>query len=149
MIHKKGYYRKQDGTYFAAKTDDYTRAAYESMGFRLTDKKHVPSIVMTPRIETEEEVLKEYMKHFPLVEVQAKEVEPVHWSTPQVVTRLITFMRDKDEWQGSSMELQVELKAADVFQLFTHGATEILEGRGIYVSRKRTKSKRFILVTKD
>ena len=149
MIHKKGYYRKQDGTYFAAKTDDYTRAAYESMGFRLTDKKHVPSIVMTPKIETEEEVLKEYMKHFPLVEVQAKEVEPVHWSTPQVVTRLITFMRDKDEWQGSSMELQVELKAADVFQLFTHGATEILEGRVIYVSRKRTKSKRFILVTKD
>ena len=131
MIHKKGYYRKQDGTYFAAKTDDYTRAAYESMGFRLTDKKHVPSIVMTPKIETEEEVLKEYMKHFPLVEVQAKEVEPVHWSTPQVVTRLITFMRDKDEWQGSSMELQVELKAADVFQLFTHGATEILEDRGI------------------
>ena len=149
MIHKKGYYRKQDGTYFAAKTDDYTRAAYESMGFRLTDKKHVPSIVMTPKIETEEEVLKEYMKHFPLVEVQAKEVEPVHWSTPQVVTRLITFMRDKDEWQGSSMELQVELKGADVFQLFTHGATEILEDRGIYVSRKRTKSKRFILVTKD
>ena len=149
MIHKKGYYRKQDGTYFAAKTDDYTRAAYESMGFRLTDKKHVPSIVMTPKIETEEEILKEYMKHFPLVEVQAKEVEPVHWSTPQVVTRLITFMRDKDEWQGSSMELQVELKAADVFQLFTHGATEILEDRGIYVSRKRTKSKRFILVTKD
>ena len=149
MIHKKGYYRKQDGTYFIAKTDDYTRSAYESMGFRLTDKKHVPSIVMTPRIETEDEILQEYMKHFPLVEVQAKEVEPVHWSTPQVVTRLITFMRDKDEWQGSSMELQVELKAADVFQLFTHGATEILEGRGIYVSRKRTKSKRFILVTKD
>ena len=149
MIHKKGYYRKQDGTYFAAKTDDYTRAAYEGMGFRLTDKKHVPAIEMTPKIETEEEILKEYMKHFPLVEVQAKEVEPVHWSTPQVVTRLITFMRDKDEWQGSSMELQVELKAADVFQLFTHGATEILEDRGIYVSRKRTKSKRFILVTKD
>ena len=149
MIHIKGYYKKPYGTNFAAKTDDYTRAAYESMGFRLTDKKHVPSIVMTPKIETEEEVLKEYMKHFPLVEVQAKEVEPVHWSTPQVVTRLITFMRDKDEWQGSSMELQVELKAADVFQLFTHGATEILEDRGIYVSRKRTKSKRFILVTKD
>ena len=149
MIHKKGYYRKQNGTYFIAKTDDYTRSAYEAMGFRLTDKQNVPSIVMTPKIETEEEVLKEYMKHFPLVEVQAKEVEPVHWSTPQVVTRLITFMRDKDEWQGSSMELQVELKAADVFQLFTHGATEILEGRGIYVSRKRTKSKRFILVTKD
>ena len=149
MIHKKGYYRKQDGTYFAAKTDDYTRAAYESMGFRLTDKKHVPSIVMTPKIETEEEVLKEYMKHFPLVEVQAKEVEPVHWSTPKVVTRLITFMRDNDEWQGSSMELQEELKSGDVFQLFTHGATEILEDRGIYVSRKRTKSKRFILVTKD
>ena len=149
MIHKKGYYKKPDGTYFAAKTDDYTRAAYESMGFRLTDKKHVPSIVMTPKIETEEEVLKEYMKHFPLVEVQAKELEPVHWSTPQVVTRLITFMRDKDEWQGSSMELQTELKSGDVFQLFTHGATEILEDRGIYVSRKRTKSKRFILVTKD
>ena len=149
MIHKKGYYKKPDGTYFAAKTDDYTRAAYESMGFRLTDKKHVPAIVMTPKIETEDEILQEYMKHFPLVEVQAKEVEPVHWSTPQVVTRLITFMRDKDEWQGSSMELQIELKSGDVFQLFTDGATEILGDRNIYIYRKRTKSKRYIFITKD
>ena len=148
MTIKKGYYRKQNGTYFLASADDNTRYRYALLGYILTDKEHVPSLVMTPTLPKEDKELKEYLKYFPLVVVEDKPSAVEVSTMPSIASKVIQLVEDKGSWTGTATELVTELKEGKVNKLFQHGVLDYLHRSGIQVVKKRTMDKRLIQITR-
>ena len=139
MINKKGYYQKHNGTYFAAKTDDITRAAYAAMGFKLTDKKHVPAIVMTPRIENL------LVEEFPAVNSVSRLLGG------HDVVQMIDALVGVDPWNGSvaelveALELEIDSRTVGVY-LGKQEVKDALYSAGLCLSKRRTELKRLLVI---
>ena len=133
---KRAYYQKKDGKYFLASADDYTRYAYESMGYRYTTKTDVPAIVMAPALPKEDQEMVEYLKYFPLVVVDDRPSSVEVSTMPSIATKVIKLIEDKRSWTGTASEL------------FQHGVLDFLNRSGIQVVRNRTMAKRLIQITK-
>ena len=140
-MHHRAYYQNREGTYFfEANTDAYTRDAYAQMGYIMTDRKTVPRLNMRPRIEPESEVMREYLKHFPLV---------VDVSDSPVAEALIELMSDKAVWEGTATELNKAIGSiGEVNQMFQSAIAKILVANGIEVSRRKSNGRLLIRVSK-
>jgi len=145
-MNHKSFYQKPDGNFFLARNDDKTRSAYKRMGFKITDRKIVPAIVMTPRIEeveTEEEILSEYLQHFPLIVVDR---EPT-----TLVEQLIKLLEDLPSWTGTAAELldciDVEFDAQNLgIQLAKKDIKAGLQKVGICISKFRSGGQRMMVI---
>ena len=117
---KRAYYQKKDGKYFLASADDYTRYAYESMGFKPQAKDtKVHAIVMTPPIN------------------------PDAMLSP-VAAAIVSLMRSRAIWRGTASELQEFVGTGKVNQLFQHRIVDDLAARDITVVRKKSNGKRIV-----
>ena len=148
MTKKRAYYQKKDGKYFLASADDYTRYAYESMGYRYTTKTDVPAIVMAPALPKEDQEMVEYLKYFPLVVVDDRPSSVEVSTMPSIATKVIKLIEDKGSWTGTASELVQEIGEGKINKLFQHGVLDFLNRSGIQVVRKRTMAKRLIQITK-
>jgi len=149
-MHHKSIYQKPNGQYFLARNDDVTREAYEQMGCRITDKTGGVALVMTPHIETETEIMAEYLKHFPLISQGsgANLSGAVVMTLPDEAKRIIELMQDLDFWSGTASELVNEIGTGKVNKLFQVGVLDVLNEAGIKVVKKRSADKRLIEISK-
>jgi len=140
-MNHRAYYQNREGTYFfEASTDSYSRNAYASMGYIMTDRRTVPRLNMRPRIESKSEVLRGYLKHFPLV---------VDVSESPVADALIELMSDRDIWEGTATELNKAIGSIGVVnQMFQSAIAKILVANGIEVSRRKSNGRLLIRVAK-
>ena len=145
---KRAYYQKKDGKYFLASADDYTRYAYESMGYRYTTKTDVPAIVMAPALPKEDQEMVEYLKYFPLVVVDDRPSSVEQSTMPSIAIKVIQLIEDKGSWTGTATELVQMLKEGKINKLFQYGVLDYLSRSGIQVIKKRTPNKRLIQITK-
>ena len=120
-MNNKAIYRKPNGQYFLARSDAATRNAYAEMGYKITDKTGGVAIVMTPKIETEADVLEEYLKHFQLIAVDDSPGEVERSTMPSLATKFN--------------------------KLFQHGIMDYLNRSGIQVVKKRNSRQRLIEIT--
>ena len=119
-MNQKIYYRKPDGNFFLARGDDYTRHAYESMGFKPQAKDtKIHAIVMTPPIN------------------------PDAMLSP-VAAAIVSLMRSKSIWRGTASELQEFVGTGKVNQLFQPRIVDDLASRDITVVRKKSNGKRIL-----
>ena len=145
---KRAYYQKKDGKYFLASADEYTRYAYESMGYRYTTKTDVPAIVMAPALPKEDQEMVEYLKYFPLVVVDDRPSSVEQSTMPSIAINVIQLIEDKGSWTGTATELVQMLKEGKINKLFQYGVLDYLSRSGIQVIKKRTPNKRLIQITK-
>ena len=145
---KRAYYQKKDGKYFLASADNYTRYAYESMGYRYTTKTDVPAIVMAPALPKEDQEMVEYLKYFPLVVVDDRPSSVEQSTMPSIAIKVIQLIEDKGSWTGTATELVQMLKEGKINKLFQYGVLDYLSRSGIQVIKKRTPNKRLIQITK-
>ena len=119
-MNQKIYYRKPDGNFFLARGDDYTRHAYESMGFKAVAKDtKVHAIVMTPPINTDAML-------------------------SPVASAIVSLLRTKSIWRGTASELQEFVGIGKVNQLFQPRIIDDLASRNITVVRKKSNGKRIV-----
>ena len=135
MTKLKSIYRKPNGQYFIARNDDVTRKAYESMGFKITDRTGGVPLVMTPRIEV------------PRTDLRVM-TDSEQMTQPSVARKVIDLAKNRNSWTGTATELVQELKEGKVNKLFDHGVLDYLHRSGIQVVKKRTMDKRLIQITR-
>ena len=146
-MNNKAIYRKPNGQYFLARSDAATRNAYAEMGYKITDKTGGVAIVMTPKIETEADVLEEYLKHFQLIAVDDSPGEVERSTMPSLATKLVELMQERESWTGTASDLVAVLGEGKINKLFQHGIMDYLNRSGIQVVKKRNSRQRLIEIT--
>ena len=134
MTKLKSIYRKPNGQYFIARNDDVTRKAYESMGFKITDRTGGVPLVMTPRIEV------------PRTDLRVM-TDSEQMTQPSVARKVIDLAKNRNSWTGSPTELQLQIGDGKINQLFQPGIMEMLDRSGVTVTSWRTAKKRLINVS--